>query len=323
MRRAAVLLVVPLLAAGCGPSATRARTAGVALTPIVQQAPTPQLPVTVTSTDGRQVTVRDTNRVVALSLSGTLAEIVVDLGLGGHLVGRDVSSTFTQTRALPVVTQAHQLNAEAILALDPTLVLTDASMGPPQALLALRNSGVPVVQVPEAWSLEQVYPRITAVADALGVPEVGARLAGRTRADVAAAVDTLPSFASPPRLAFLYLRGSVGVYLMAGRGSGADSLFRAIGAVDAGTEIGLEKFRPLTSEGLVRARPDVLVVMDKGLASVGGETGLLKVAGVAQTPAGQHHRIVSIDDSSVLSFGPRTGQVVRELAEGVAAELSS
>lgn len=323
MRRAALLLVLPVLAAGCGTSAPGAGGDGAELSPVVQKAPTPRLPVTVTSTDGRQVTVSDLSRVVALSLSGTLAEIVVDLGLGGHLVGRDVSSTFAQTRALPVVTQAHQLNAEAILALDPSLVLTDSSMGPPQALVALRRSGVPVVLVPEAWSLEQVYPRITAVAKALGVPEVGTRLAGRTRADVAAAVNELPPFASPPRLAFLYLRGSVGVFLMAGRGSGADSLFRAIGAVDAGTEIGLEKFRPLTSEGLVRARPDVLVVMAKGLASVGGEAGLLKVAGVAQTSAGQHRRIVSIDDSSVLSFGPRTGQVVQELAESVAAELAS
>lgn len=322
MRHLALLLVVPVLATGCGAPAQRAVDAS-ALQPVVQQAPVPQLPVTVRSADGRRVTVADVSRVVALSLSGTLAEIVVDLGLGSHLVGRDVSSTFAQTRALPVVTQAHQLNAEAILDLDPSLVLTDASMGPTQALAALRSSGVTVVQVAEAWSLEQVYPRITAVAAALGVPQLGAALTARTRAQVASAVAKLPPFPTPPRLAFLYLRGTVGVYLMAGRGSGADSLFRAIGAVDAGTEIGLEKFRPLTSEGLVRARPDVLVVMDKGLASVGGEDGLLEVAGVAQTPAGKHRRVVSIDDSSVLSFGPRTGQVVQELAEGVAAELAS
>lgn len=323
MRRVALLLVVPVAVAGCGVSARQVRSPGATLVPVVREAPTPALPVTVASTDGRQVTVADVSRVVALSLSGTLAEIVVDLGLHERLVGRDVSSDFPQTRALPVVTQAHQLNAEAILALSPTLVLTDASMGPTQALDALRQSGVPVVLVPEAWSLDQVYPRITAVADALGVPEVGNSLASRTRADVAAAVEALPSFTTPPRLAFLYLRGSVGVYLMAGRGSGADSLFRAIGAIDAGTEIGLERFRPLTSEGLVRAAPDVLIVMDKGLASVGGEDGLLKVAGVAQTPAGRHRRVVTLDDSSVLSFGPRTGQVVQQLAEGVAAELAS
>ena len=264
-----------------------------------------------------------THRVLALSLSGTLAEIVVELGLADRLVGRDVSSTFPQTRGLPVVTQAHQVNAEAVLGLDPTLVLVEKGMGPPQALDALRRSGVPVTVVPEAWSVEQVYPRITAVADALGVPAAGAALVERTRAEVRSAVASLPRFATPPRLAFLYLRGPAGVYLMAGRGSGADSLFQAIGAVDAGTAIGLERFRPLTSEGLVRARPDVLVVMTKGLESVGGEAGLLEVAGVAQTPAGLHRRVVALDDASLLSFGPRTGEVLQQLARGVAGELAS
>lgn len=291
-RRLLALLAVPLLLAGCGTAAGPA--AG-----------------------GSQ------DRVLALSVSGALAEIVVDLGLADRLVGRDVSSTLPQTRALPVVTQAHQVSAEAVLALDPTLVLVEQGMGPPQALAALRRAGVRVTVVPEATSLDQVYPRMTAVAAALDAPAAGAELVARTRAQVQAAVASLPRFASPPRLAFLYLRGPAGVYLMAGRGSGADSLFRAIGAVDAGTAIGLERFRPLTSEGLVRARPDVLVVMTKGLASVGGENGLLDLAGVAQTPAGQHRRVVALDDASLLSFGPRTGEVVQQLARGVAAELSS
>ena len=53
-------------------------------------------------------------------------------------------------------------------------------------------------------------------------------------------------------------------------------------------------------------KPDVIVLMTKGLASVGGIKGLLQLPGVAQTPAGQHQRFVTIDDSLFLSFGPRT-----------------
>jgi iron complex transport system substrate-binding protein len=175
-----------------------------------------------------------------------------------------------------------------------------------------------VVLVPEAWSLEEIYPRITAVAAALGVPDVGRQLVDRTRADVRSAVSDSPS-GPPLRIAFLYLRGQAGVYLMGGRGSGADSLIEAIGAVDAGSDIGLEKFRPLTSEGLILAAPDVLVVMNGGLDSVGGSSGLARVAGVAQTPAGRDRRFVGMDDGALLSFGPRTGLVVRELADRVRA----
>ncbi|KPI17693.1 hypothetical protein OK074_1714 [Actinobacteria bacterium OK074] len=64
---------------------------------------------------------------------------------------------------------------------------------------------------------------------------------------------------SRPKVAFLHLRGSAAVYLIGGRGSGADSPIEAAGAVDAGKEAGLDRpFTPLTSEALVTAAPDVI-----------------------------------------------------------------
>jgi iron complex transport system substrate-binding protein len=319
-------LVVAVALSGCGAGAPAVATAPAAseaaltaVEPIGAKAPVPQLPARVTSADGRPVVITDVSRVLAVNLSGTLAEIVFSLGLGDNVVGRDISTTFEQAKALPLVTKAHDLSAEGVLALSPTLILTDKSMGPPEALEQLRGAGIPVVLVPEAWSLPEIYPRISAVAAALGVPGAGQQLIERTRAEVAAALAEAPRRDEPLKVAFLYLRGQAGVYLMGGRGSGADSMIEAIGAVDAGTAIGLERFRPLTSEGLIRAAPDVLVLMDGGLQSVGGISGVLRVAGVEQTPAGQSRRIVSMDDGSLLSFGPRTGKVVRELARRVYA----
>jgi iron complex transport system substrate-binding protein len=335
-RRSARLLAAALLAAalsacgagaavpeGDGAAALAAPSDVSAVVPVTDTPPTPQLPATVTSTDGRRVEVRDVSRILAVNLSGTLAEIVFSLGLGDNVVGRDVATTFPAAQHLPVVTVAHDLSAEGALAIDPTVVLADASIGPPEVLEQLRGAGIPVVLVPEAWSLEEIYPRIDAVATALGVPEAGQALNARTRAQVRAALEAAPERDEPLRVAFLYLRGQAGVYLMGGRGSGADSMIEAIGAVDAGSEIGLEKFRPLTSEGLILAAPDVLVLMEGGLESVGGPDGLLEVAGVAQTPAGQAGRFVAMDDAALLSFGPRTGAVVAELARRVHAVTSS
>lgn len=326
-RAATALTTVAVVAAlaGCGTGSRTVASEPVsaqegaltAVHPIGDSPPQPQLPVTVGSTDSERAVVRDVSRIVAVNLSGTLAEIVFSLGLGDNVVGRDIATTFPEAKDLPLVTQAHDLSAEGVLALSPTVVLTDRSMGPAEALQQLRAAGIPVVLVPEAWSLDEIYPRISAVADALGVSDAGRALAERTRAEVAAALAEAPERERPLRIAFLYLRGQAGVYLMGGRGSGADSMIEAIGATDAGTEIGLERFRPLTSEGLIRAAPDVLVLMDGGVDSVGGISGVLRVAGVAQTPAGQNRRIVSMDDGSLLSFGPRTGKVVRELARRV------
>jgi len=57
--------------------------------------------------------------------------------------------------------------------------------------------------------------------------------------------------------------------------------------------------------------------MTKGLESVGGVDGLLKLPGVAQTAAGKNHAVVDVDDSLLLSFGPRTPSLLNQLAVAV------
>ena len=78
-------------------------------------------------------------------------------------------------------------------------------------------------------------------------------------------------------------------------------------------------FNTLTPEALVKANPNVLLLMTKGLASVGGESGLLKLPGVAQTNAGKYGRIVTVDDSLLLSFGPRSYSLVAKMASAIAS----
>jgi iron complex transport system substrate-binding protein len=120
-----------------------------------------------------------------------------------------------------------------------------------------------------------------------------------------------------PRVAFLYLRGTSAVYLIGGAGSGADSLLAAIGAVDVGAQKLDRPFNTLTAESLAELNPDVILVMSKGLESVGGIQGLLKLPGVAQTKAGKNSAVIDVDDSLLLSFGPRTPSLVDALAKAI------
>src|SRR5690606_36634885 len=116
-----------------------------------------------------------------------------------------------------------------------------------------------------------------------------------------------------PRVAFLYLRGQAGVYLIGGKGSGADSMIDAAGGTDAGTAIGLDRpFTPISSEALIEAAPDVVLVTTTGLESVGGEADLLSMPGIAQTPAGRERRIVAVKDGLLYSFSNRTPAVLRD-----------
>ncbi|MDQ1049787.1 ABC-type hemin transport system substrate-binding protein [Streptomyces sp. V4I2] len=159
--------------------------------------------------------------------------------------------------------------------------------------------------------------RTTRIAEALGVPAAGEALNARIDKELAAAKAAVPQ-GSRPKVAFLYMRGSAAVYLMGGKGSGADSLIDAVGAVDAGVEAGLDKpFTPLTSEALVSAQPDVILMMDEGLESVGGVDGLVDIPGIRETPAGADRRIVTAEDGVLLSFGPRMPLVIDILVDRI------
>ena len=134
---------------------------------------------------------------------------------------------------------------------------------------------------------------------------------------MAAVTGPLGSVRSHARIAFLYLRGGSAIYLIGGKGSGADSLISAVGAVDVGAAQLKNPFNALTSEEMIALNPQVILVMTKGLASTGGVSGLIALPGVAQTEAGKKKRIISVDDSLLLSFGPRTPDLLLQLQAAV------
>ncbi|WP_246095287.1 heme/hemin ABC transporter substrate-binding protein [Streptomyces roseicoloratus] len=302
---------------GTGPGARAGSSTAAApdrVEPLAAPAPKPRLPVTVASADGRRVTVTSTERIVPLS--GSLSELVFTLGLGRQVVARDVTATFEQAAGLPVVTRAHDVSAESVLSLRPTLVIAEATTGPAEAVAQIRDAGVPLVVVEPAKGLPDVSRRIDAVAAALGVPAAGTALKQRTESRIEAVREGVPRRPERPRVAFLYVRGSAAVYLLGGAGSGASSLLEAAGAVDAGKESGLEKdFTPVTSEALAKSAPDAILVMSKGLESVGGVDGLVRIPGVAETPAGLDRRVVTVDDGVLLNYGPRTDRVLASLVD--------
>ncbi|WP_307833443.1 heme/hemin ABC transporter substrate-binding protein [Pimelobacter simplex] len=304
--------------------ATSAVVADETVDPVAE--PAPELPVTVTDAQGTSVTVEDASRVLALDVHGTLARTVFELGLGDRVVGRDISTQFDEAADLPLVTQnGHDLAAEAILELDPTVILTDTSLGPWNVVLQMRDAGIPVVVVDGHRGLDNVAELTTQVATALGVPDAGKALVERTAAEVAevrgALADVVPAEETDRlRTLFLYVRGQSGVYYLFGEDSGADGLIDALGLYDVAEEIGWDGMKPVTDEAIVAAQPDLVLMMSGGLDSVDGVAGLLeRLPALANTPAGEHERFVDMEDSQILGFGPQTAEVLNALAVAVYA----
>lgn len=293
---------------------------------IIDNNSAPSLPATVTDSEGREVVIKDISRILPLDVSGTIAATVFSLGLGDNVVGRDTSTTFAGTEDLPIVTNSgHTITAEAILELEPTVLLTDTTIGPKEVRQQLRDAGIAVVVISSERRIDSNDDLVAEIAAALGVEKRGEALSARLSTEIDAATAEVaqiaPSEASERvRLVFLYVRGNANIYYIFGADSGADSLIAALGATDVATEIGWVGMKPMTAEALVAAQPDALVMMTDGLASVGGIDGLLeRIPALAQTPAGRNARVIDMADAEILSFGPRTAQIVRALAKALYA----
>ena len=242
-------------------------------------------------------------------LANGVAEIIQSLSGQSIMVGRDISSTEDSLSDIPIVTSGHQVLPEKVLALKPDLVIIDASTGPKAAIETIRKAGIPVVETPESWSLSDLPAKVRAVGKAVGAYAQAELLVQQIESSLKTS-----RVNNSPRVAFLYLRGTSAVYLIGGSGSGADSLLKAVGAVDVGAQNLDRPFNTLTAESLAALNPDLILVMSKGLESVGGVQGLLKLPGVAQTNAGKNAAVIDVDDSLLLSFGPRTPALVQALA---------
>ncbi len=295
---------------------------------VVSDVVDPELPVTVTSHErggDREVVVEDASRIIAMDLAGSISATVWALGLGENLIGRDTASQFPGIEHLPVITGAgHTVNVEAILALKPSVVVTDGTIGPISSVNQLRDAGIPVVYVKNDPTFAGAEELARQVGAALGVPSSGEALAERTAAEVADAQERIAAVAPQGedrlRMVFLYLRGSAGVYYLFGEESGADELVRAMGGIDVAQEIGLDGMKPLTDEAMLAADPDVILVMSNGLESMGGVEGLLRdKPAIALTQAGQNSRFVDMDDGQMLAFGPRSADILESLAAAVYA----
>lgn len=301
---------------------------GPTLAPVADN-PEQDMPATVISHDhlgDTEVVVEDASRVLAISMTGTLAELTYALGLGDTLIGRDVATNLPGLEDLPVVTgKGHTLDTEAIVALQPTLVLTDNSVGSADVMLQLRDVGIDVVVIDRPNNPETTYETARQVAAALGVAPLAETLIDELDTAITAKIAEIAKLvpqdpALHPRVAFLYIRGQSGVYYLFGDGSSATSLLSALGVVDVAQEIGWVGEKPMTDEALIAADPDIIVVMTKGLESAGGVDGLLAAQpSIALTTAGQNQRIIDADDTLIFAGGTRIPDILDGLARAIYA----
>ena len=272
--------------------------------------------IEVTDAEDKIIVITSSERIV--SLNGSTTEILFALGVGKNVVGCDASSTYPKDvkKKLPSVGYQYGLNAEGILSLKPTLVIGRADVKPPQVVEQLRMAGVTVLLLKEPRTFEAAKQRLLTIGKAVGCEKKAKELTKSLEADIKKLKKKLTSRKEKPKqkALFLYLRGTQ-TTLVLGTDTAPGAMFDIVGAENAAGSI--KRNKPMTAEAVIAAQPDVYVLFTTGLESVGGVDGLLKLPGLALTPAGKNRRVVALDGQYLSGFGPRCARAALDLFRGI------
>jgi iron complex transport system substrate-binding protein len=230
------------------------------------------------------------------------------LGFEKALAGVDVTSTYPASiQKLPRVGHNRNISAEPVLALQPDLILSTANFLQPAIIDQFKSTGIKTVILQQEYSIAGTKKLIREVAAALQAPDKGEALC-RLLDKEQQALQIIPQ---SKKILFIYARGA-GTMMVAGKETPLDKIITLAGAHNAAD--GFKDFKPLTTEALVAANPDVILLFDTGLQSLGGINGLLKVPGVAETNAGKQQKVVVMDGQLLSGFGPRVIQAIKKLS---------
>lgn len=246
------------------------------------------------------------------TIGGSLTEIVYALGEEDLLVARDSTSVYPDAALdLPDVGYMRALSAEGVLSVAPSGILALDGSGPRETIDVLDKANVQMILVPESFDRAGILAKIHIVGAALNVDSKAEALASRVEADLATAEKLTAGIAVRKRVLFI-LSTQSGKLLAAGSGTAADGIIAMAGGVNAVD--GFAGYKHLSDEAAILARPDIILMMDRGGNHSIAGAELFALPAIASTPAGQSKSLVQMDAAYLLGFGPRTASAIRDLA---------
>jgi iron complex transport system substrate-binding protein len=253
-------------------------------------------------------------RVVCVSKQ--INEFLYEIHAESVLVGRDLTSIYPpQITALPSVGYHRALNAEGIISLRPTVLLTDGNFGPEAVAQQVKQVGIPVDTMNPGTTPDSAK----ALMKALGVrfhheKDADSVVAKWTADMLSALADTVKWTGKPkPRVLIMHMGQIANSYLAIKRGTPGNQLIEWAGGVNAIDSVG--GMLRLTPELIAKAAPDIIIATDVGFDRLGSADKFAAMPGVDVTPAGKNKRIYRIDEIEVMYFGPRTAASLQKIAE--------
>ncbi len=255
----------------------------------------------------------DSSRVTIAG--GSLTEIVYLLEQENKLVAVDITSNFPEeAKQLPSIGYVRALSAEGVLSLSPSLILGEDDTGPPTVMEQLSRVGIQIEIIPEENSTDGIIKKVKCIAEILGVDK---NTKDKTLAILNADAKELKLLTEmnkkeSPKVMFILSMES-GSPTVGGRDTSADGLIKMTGAVNVMDSF--EGWKPVSTEAIIQAKPDFILISERGLNSFGSIEKLGQHPSLVFTPAAKNNNIIAMDGMAMLGFGPRTISSAKDIAQ--------
>ncbi|WP_296194696.1 MULTISPECIES: hemin ABC transporter substrate-binding protein [unclassified Psychrobacter] len=236
-------------------------------------------------------------RIVAMSPD--VADIVVALGASDKLVGKDATNNNPALKNVPAVGTHRNITAESVLAVKPDLALGSYMVQPASIYQRLNGLKVKAVNVAPKEEVSTFASSIKSIGSYVDKKSAGSQLAQRWQVAMSPRAKTGKRY-------LLSYDGRI----VAGKGTVGDELIRRAGGINAANVAGL---KPMSREGWLAAKPDVIIIADHNKAVVGGVSQFSKRPEVAASAAGKSGGVHFWPADDFLRYRLKSPEVLKKL----------
>lgn len=239
-----------------------------------------------------------------VSLSPTTTEMVYAVGAGEQVVAVDERSDFPA--GAPVTDlSGYTPNLEAILGYEPDLVLATDDNG--DIVAGLERSGVEVLLLPAAETLDDTYTQLEQVGAATGKIGEAAELVARMQGEIDEIVASVPERETP----LTYFHELDDTYFTVTDSTYVGEIYSLLGMTSIAT--GDTDYPQLSEEAILEADPDLILLADGQCCGMTPER-VAERAGWDELTAVRENRVHVVDEDLASRWGPRVVNFMREVA---------
>ncbi|MES3712668.1 ABC transporter substrate-binding protein [Staphylococcus ureilyticus] len=251
-------------------------------------------------------------RIISLMPSNT--EILYELGLGDDVIGVSTVDDYPKEVKDKKQFDAMKLNKESLMKAKPDLILAHESQKATndKVLKGLKDSGVKVVYVKDAQSIDEMYESFMQIGKVTHKEKAAKKLVKETKQNIENVKKSVPNDVKGQKV-FMEISSEPEIYT-AGKETFFDDMLTQLKAKNSFSN--LKGWQKVSKEDIIKQNPD-LMISTMGISSSEYQKMINKRGGFNQIKAVQHNKVKAVNGDEISRPGPRIDDGLKKLKEAI------